>query len=500
MRSGGQRPLDPDQPVQVEHVGQAFPHGLQHDRELRVARGDGQQLGGPHPLLPQRRPRLRVPSRQQQGAGRALAEAGREQRRPAHLVGDDRLELVGIEHDQVRARRIGRRVGHPQHDAVVGRGGLDLHPVPLPGGPLDGQRPGSQHPGAERAVDADPPVAELVAEPLEHHGGVGGQGAGGLLLLGQIADQVAAGELVQSAVAEPLVRLLRRQRADLADEAAEGHPEFDRSGRGVALPEGQPARTARGRGDQHLIVGDLLHPPTRGAEGEDVADPGLVDHLLVEFPDPAPGGVPTRRVPFADQEHPEQAAVGDGAAGGHGQPLRPGPGGQHAGVAMPDQPRPQLGEVLRRVAPTEHVEHGLEGAVRQLAIPVRPADQGVHVVGLLLLDGHHRDDLLGQHVERVADLGDLLDRPDPHPFDHHRRFDQIAAMVGKEHPARGGADLMTGPADALQAAGHRRRGLHLDHDVHGTHVDAQLQRRGGHDARAADRTSGPTRSGPAVPC
>ena len=39
---------------------------------------------------------------------------------------------------------------------------------------------------------------------------------------------------------------------------------------------------------------------------------------------------------------------------------------------------------------------------------------------------------------------------------------------------------MAGPADALQAAGHRGRCLHLDHQVDGPHVDTQFQARGGH--------------------
>ena len=42
---------------------------------------------------------------------------------------------------------------------------------------------------------------------------------------------------------------------------------------------------------------------------------------------------------------------------------------------------------------------------------------------------------------------------------------------------------MTGPADALQPAGHRRRRLDLDHQVDGTHVDTELQRRGGDQGR-----------------
>ena len=259
-------------------------------------------------------------------------------------------------------------------------------------------------------------------------------------------------------------------------------PELQRAGGGVALPEREPARAAGGGGDQHLVVGDLLDPPARRAEGEHVADPGLVDHLLVQLADPAPGGVPPGGVALADQEDAEQTTVRDGAARGDGQPLRAGSGGQHAGVALPDQPRPQLGEVLRRIAAAQHVQHRLERAVRQLAEAVGPADQRVHVVGLLLLDRHHGDDLLGQHVERVASSATSSIAPGPHPLHHHRGLDQIAAVVGEEHPARGRADLVAGPADPLQSTGHRRRRLDLDDDVDRAHVDAQLQRGGGDHA------------------
>ena len=46
-----------------------------------------------------------------------------------------------------------------------------------------------------------------------------------------------------------------------------------------------------------------------------------------------------------------------------------------------------------------------------------------------------------------------------------------------------GADLVPGPPDALQPAGHRRRRLDLDHQVDGAHVDAQLQAGGGDQGR-----------------
>ena len=79
-------------------------------------------------------------------------------------------------------------------------------------------------------------------------------------------------------------------------------------------------------------MGDLLHPPTRRAEGEHVAHPGLVDHLLVQLADPPAGRVLTGRVAFADQEDPEQSPVGDGPTGRDRQPLGSGTGSQDAGV------------------------------------------------------------------------------------------------------------------------------------------------------------------------
>ena len=105
----------------------------------------------------------------------------------------------------------------------------------------------------------------------------------------------------------------------------------------------RPGMPGRG-GHQHPVVGDVLDPPAGGAEREDVADPGLVDHLLVELADPAP------RPLAADEEDPEQAAVGDGAAAGDRQPLGARPAGQRAGDPVPHDPGAQLGELVGGVA------------------------------------------------------------------------------------------------------------------------------------------------------
>jgi len=69
-----------------------------------------------------------------------------------------------------------------------------------------------------------------------------------------------------------------------------------------------------------------------------------------------------------------------------------------------------------------------------------------------------------------------------HPLDHDRRLDQVAAVVREEDPPGGCTHLMAGPSDPLQATGHRRGRLHLDHHVDRAHVDAELEGRRGHHA------------------
>ena len=67
------------------------------------------------------------------------------------------------------------------------------------------------------------------------------------------------------------------------------------AGRGVALPERHPADLARRRRHQHPVVGDVLDAPRRRTEEEHVTHARLVDHLLVEFADPAARAVTARR-------------------------------------------------------------------------------------------------------------------------------------------------------------------------------------------------------------
>ena len=145
-----------------------------------------------------------------------------------------------------------------------------------------------------------------------------------------------------------------------ADELADGGAELVRTSDGVALPERQSCGLAEGGGDDHAVVGDLLDAPAGGAEREDVVDARLVDHLLVELAHPPASGAPACLVDSLGEGDGEHAAVGDGAAAGDRQPLGAGTSGERAGVAVPDEPRPQLGELIGRVTPGQEVESGVE--------------------------------------------------------------------------------------------------------------------------------------------
>ena len=178
-----------------------------------------------------------------------------------------------------------------------------------------------------------PPVAELVLEALNHQGPIAGDDAGGFLLFGQVAGEIGCGPAVQADRCQPGSGVVVAGGTNFAAEPAQRPAEFGGTAQRVALPEGELAGLSEGGGDQDSVVGDVLDLPARRAQGEDVTDPGFVDHLLVEFAHPASAAT---LVLGADQEDPEHAPVRDGAAGGHGQALGAGPAGQGAGLAVPD--------------------------------------------------------------------------------------------------------------------------------------------------------------------
>ena len=266
---------------------------------------------------------------------------------------------------------------------------------------------------------------------------------------------------------------MRDQRAH---ELAHGPAELERTAHGVGLPEGHLPRFARGRRDQHAVVADLFDAPARRAEEERLADAALEHHLLVELADASAGAV------LAGEEDAVQSAIGNRPAVGHGDPARALTRGDHVLEPVPRQPRPQVGEVVRRIASRQHVEHALERAAGELG-KRRGAAHGVEqAIDRPLIERHHRDDLLRQDVERVARIPRALDLRLVHRARDGRARDQVAAKLGHDDAAARLADRVARPADALHAARDRGRRLDLDDEIDRAHVDAELERRGGHEA------------------
>ncbi len=206
----------------------------------------------------------------------------------------------------------------------------------------------------------------------------------------------------------------------------------------------------------------------------------LVDHLLVELADP----------PSVGQLHGEEAAIWDRAGVGDGERAGAAAGADRAGQPVPHDPRPQLGELLGWIPPVEHVEHVLELAALELRVGPGAPGQGVQLVDRhALLPGarRDRDDLLSQHVQRIAWHHGALDEALAHAARHDGALDEVGAELGEDAAARHLAHTVPSAPDALQAARHRLRRLDLDHEVDGAHVDTQLERRGRDQAGQAAR-------------
>ncbi len=220
-----------------------------------------------------------------------------------------------------------------QDDAVVGPDDVCLQLEALADARGEGEAPGGVDAPAVGGEDAQAPVADLVAEALEHDGALAGQHARGGELLAQVGEQVARGALVEVVVAlQHLGVLLDGPARERADGLAEllGAPD------GVALPEGHGAGGAGGGRDDHAVARDLLDPPGGGAEQERLPGAGLVDHLLVELADAPPVG----------ERDGVEPAVGDGAGVGDGQLARALARSDGAGETVPDDARAQLAELF----------------------------------------------------------------------------------------------------------------------------------------------------------
>jgi hypothetical protein len=266
-----------------------------------VLGGDAEQVGRPLALLPQRGALVGAALGQQQRPGGRLPKRRGERRRRRQGRHDQRLGLVRVDH-QLLERQLLDRLGQADDDAVVGPHHLDCALaqllVPAVGQALaQRHRPGGVHPAAERRQHADAPVTDLVAKPFDDDRVVVGDDRGGLGLIVEVAEQVVGGPLVQPCRPQAGGTLASLGGAQLAHERPDRPSQFHGAAGPVAVPERHLAGLTGGRGDHHLLEGDVLDAPGGGAQQEGLAHPALVDHLLVELPHPGAVG----------QDHPHRA-------------------------------------------------------------------------------------------------------------------------------------------------------------------------------------------------
>ena len=225
-------------------------------------------------------------------------------------------------------------------------------------------------------------------------------------------------------------------------------------------------------------MADLLDPPARRPERDHFADAALVDHLLVELADAA-----ARLAGLADEEDAVQAPVRDRAAARDCHDAGIPPALDDAGHAIPEQARLQLREFVRRIRARQHRQHAFERLPGQRFVRCGATDDLGEVIDSPAVHDRHGDDLLGQDVERVARQARRFDVARVHPLRDDRALEQVAPVLREDDAAARRPDLVAGPADRWRPRATLRRALDLDHEVHGAHVDPELERARGDDGR-----------------
>ncbi len=132
----------------------------------------------------------------------------------------------------------------------------------------------------------------------------------------------------------------------------------------------------------------------------------------------------------------------------------------------------------RRVALGEHAQDLAERLDWKISEWLRATNQFEQLLFVPLAAGDFGDDLLCEHIERVALYVQRIELAAAHRVEQGRAFDQIVARQRKQ-PALGQAiDRVVGAADALQEGRDRTRRGNLADQVDVTDIDAEFERRG----------------------
>ena len=417
---------------QVVDVLQALAHRLQHDREVRVAasprRAAGRRADAAATAVSGVRDRggaAAVRARRTPGTGpRTAAES------PSASV-TSAFDVVGVEDEQVRARRRIVGVGQAHDDAVVGggRGPVDALGVAVRS---VGDRTGPRgvHPQSVRRMQ-DRPASRRARRGTVRPPGCGRWARVPVALRCSPISAIRLSRAVGDRSPFRGSADWRRpppsmSHSPLAGELADRGTQFGGPADGVAEPERQPAGLAGGRDDQHAVVGDLGDRanwlrPARTRHRRATRRPSL---RRARRRGAGSRSSPARKTP----NRPRSGMVPPEVTASRRAPR---PAGQSAGVAVADHAGPQLGELVGREPAGDQVEGGLEHVAAEVPVGGGAADGVEPLVDVESVDGArrrrsagpaHRADWRGRAVVSIW--------PASMRCRGHGRVDEVGAVLG----------------------------------------------------------------------
>ena len=434
----------------------------------------GHQVFGLHPLQLRRHLLAATEARQRQRGARVPAEARREQRRIQQRLDQDvaggiRMQERGdVEQREAVAGR------QRQHDRVFRGGRLQLEVEAAAEALAQGQAPGLVDAAAEGRVDHQVGGTGLVEEALHRQ-------------LALRRHQPEAGDLLDAVVQQLPRRFLRK--TDIVHQPALGDALAFREFRLQFLAQardrlrqhvGAARRLAQPERDRRRRALRILHPQAprldtedavaRIAQLEDVAGQALDREVFVDRAD-----ADALRL----QQHRVIADVGNGAAALDRHLARAAARTQLPVHPVAMHPR-AAGAEAAGIAFGQHPEHAIECLAGERAVGPCANQHREQRIFVPIATGHFSHDHLRQHVQRRFRHRHAIQLAATHAIQQRGAFHQVVAGGREQAPFRHAADVVAGAAHALQERGDAARAAELADQVDIADVDAEFQRRGGH--------------------
>ncbi len=487
-RSGLDLAQNGDEPVEIHRLVQTVRERLAHEHVIGNADRPGEVLGTGGLIGEDRRHQIvgaHADQLRRHSAPTAEAQNRERPRRiPAPARGEHRRRKQGLGErllgagrtneleDGVERKRV--LIGQRKHDAVIGRGRLQLEVERAAELFAQRQSPRAVDARAERRVQDQLHPAALVEEALRDQRPVRRHDAEDLLAGAHVRHGLfGAGGIERALFLQPRDRRFVGALVDRDANRADLARQLDRAPSPFSVPKRDRGRRAVRIFDAHDARLDAPDLPRVRAQQEDIAGHAFDGKILVERTD---------HVPLRLDDDVEVRSVGDSAAAGdRGQP-RAAPRPELAVDAIVVQ-EGSAASARGRDAVGEHRDDRVEIAAIERAIGERPAHEREERFDLPFVLRARGDDLLREDIERRFRDLERVERTAANPAHERRTLDQFVARRDVEDSFGQRAYPVAGAPDALQRHRDRSRRAELHHKVDRADVDAELER-GGCDDRS----------------